>query len=325
MRWTEEEYKIFKQHYGKISCKEIYDHGLLPGRSVSSLYNKADELDLEGGFRRITHSFDQNFWKEPNPLNAYWAGVISADGCIVENRPNAFVLQLQVAIKDIDHLQRFQDAIKFTGKIRFYKKTCSLVENDTVSEMCYISVSRAALWANDLKNKWGIIPKKTFHIVPPNIEDIILKFCFLRGYLDGDGTITADYNKGYPLIRFTSCSETIVRWFETLFNEYFPDSLNGKGSSKPTNDYGNGNCYYYSVCGFRALKVVEILSRLPVPVMTRKWENPRILEIMESYKKRYPEQWARRLPIEDEIDAFLAFQPVPAGDGQIGGSAPISP
>jgi hypothetical protein len=307
--WTEQEDKIFREHYGKMSCKDIVSRGLLPGRSVSSLSNKANELALKGGFRKITHSFDEEFWRTPNHINAYWAGEISSDGCIMENRPGSYTVQLQVSTKDLEHLKKFKDAIQFSGPIRFYSKVCSLSLAKNTSEICYVSISRGALWANDLRNIWGIIPKKTYHIVPPKVDDNILKLCFVAGYLDGDGTITADYKKGRPLIRFTSCSRVIVDWFASLFNQLFPDNLKGQGASKSTDHAATHNCHYYSVSGFRALKIVDVMSRLPVPLMDRKWKNSRILAIMEDSKKRFPEAWSRRLPIEDEIDSYVASHP----------------
>jgi hypothetical protein len=306
IRWTKEEDETFKSYYGKISCEEICKRGLLPGRTPSALYNRADALKFKGGNRRILHSFDEQFWRIPSHINAYWAGEIAADGCIVHGHANTYTLHLQISVDDLEHLKKFKNAIGYTGDIKFYEKACSMSKNGAISHICYVSICRAAKWRQDLQDKWGITPRKTFNIIPPSLDNNVLRLCYLCGYLDGDGTITADYQKGFPLIRFTSCSAQILEWFQRVFDSLFPNTLLGPATSKSSPGRIKTHCNYYSISGFRAMKIFDIMSRLPVPKMDRKWKNPRILAILEDYKARFPAEWAQALPIESEISNYLS-------------------
>jgi hypothetical protein len=308
--WTTEEDIAFENIYGKISCEEICKRNLLPGRTQSALHNRANRLGLKNGNRKVLYSFNEKFWDVPNPINSYWSGELSADGCLQNNCRSIFVLSLQISINDLGHLKKFKNDIEYTGPITFDSRQSNLNPLKQLN-MCKVSLSRARVLVDVLRDTWGIIPRKTHHLAPPKLNSNILKLCFCRGFIDGDGTITADYTRNSPIIRFTSSALKILIWFKELFDNLFPASLIGHNGHEPTiKKYKN--CYYYSVSGGRCLKIVDIMSRLPTPVLDRKWNNPRFLAIMDRYKQKYPNVWAIRLPIEDEIDTFLSTYKSPS-------------
>lgn len=307
--WTEEEDAILSKHWGIITAKKIHEMGLLPNRTLTGIRSRAKSRKIKSPLRAITHTSDHAFWDNPNPTNAYWAGEMASDGCIMKlnGKSETYVLQLTISIRDIEHLAKFKEAVKYSGPIKTYFSTCSISSKNKFEkhELCYLRICQMRKCEKVLREKWGIVPRKTYRVAPPALTDNMLKLCYICGYLDGDGTISADYDKGFPYIGFCSCSYQILNWFQEVFDDLFPCMLRGIPTALPRPRDSSKNCYLYTVSGFRALKIIDILSRLPLPFLQRKWKNPRILAIAEDYKQRYPNEWSIRLPIEDEIDAFL--------------------
>lgn len=138
---------------------------------------------------------------------AYWLGFIFADGCI-GYKNNSF--ELSLALKDINHLQKFSKFMKFLKPIK------------TDSYRCRFMVSNKHLW-NTL-NSYGCTPRKSLTLKFPNkdifkSEDLIRHF--IRGYFDGDGCITFHKN----INSVTSICNVLGT---TDFLNKFEDSINFK-------------------------------------------------------------------------------------------------
>jgi hypothetical protein len=127
---------------------------------------------------------------------------------------------------------------------------------------------------------------------------------WIKGYVDGDGclSITNDHKVCMGII--SSCP-AILHWIKATIDPLFPTSYLDR-------EYSNVNknateSWQYNVAGYRAFRVIDILSRLPIPELARKWKRPRLLELMAEAKANpsFAEAWAIRLPIEDEIDNYL--------------------
>ena len=115
---------------------------------------------------------------------AYWLGFMYADGYITSlyNR-----IAITIARSDKDHLEKFKKAVSFTGNICDYKAT-GFDNNET-------DCSRLIMSSDKMKSdliKCGCVENKTFIIKFPS-NDIVpdnLIWHFIRGYFDGDGSIT---------------------------------------------------------------------------------------------------------------------------------------
>lgn len=104
----------------------------------------------------------------------YWLGFLMADGSIREHNGGISIC-LELAIKDIKHLEKFKSFIRVENKIEITKK----------GKACRIRVGNRELGLL-LKTK-GIIPSKTFKA--KLLDTSHLSFDFSRGYIDGDGSI----------------------------------------------------------------------------------------------------------------------------------------
>lgn len=129
------------------------------------------------------YSINDDFFSNISPLNSYWAGFIAADGNIYKNS-----LAIYISIKDKEHILRFMDDVKFTGKLREYT-----IYNKFV--MCGVSITSNKI-VNDLKTYFNIVPKKSLILTPPELTDRLCISNFIVGYIDGDGSI-GHYNNNY--------------------------------------------------------------------------------------------------------------------------------
>lgn len=148
------------------------------------------------------------------PEQAYWLGAMYSDGYIAKARyTNKF--GIGVAEKDREWLEKFKTFLGYNGNIGAYevgergykpgsKYVRLLVGNNKIVE--------------DLK-KWGVFEHKSklLSSLPniPHLDD------FIRGYIDGDGSLRKDY----PLFQISGTKEfllSIANYFDIDYRLY-PD------------------------------------------------------------------------------------------------------
>lgn len=112
---------------------------------------------------------------------AYWLGFLYADGCVKDSNGIELALQAQ----DVDHLDKFKKFLKWEGKIYFNKKSNS-----------YRIMFQDAIIAQSLIDL-GCFPRKSLTLKFPTEEQVPNNLIrhFIRGYFDGDGSISLNYSK----------------------------------------------------------------------------------------------------------------------------------
>lgn len=232
--WTEQEKQILKLNYAKVPMNELMY--LLPNRSISGIKSRASKLNIKkdgiyyGGWNKnfnlnlsltygtrqdvlITlekkdkespwyskrqHKINDYFFEKPTMENCYWAGFIAADGTI---NPNGVCLALQLS--DGIHLEKFKEAIGWSGEIDYKIKT----------NKARIYVSGVPLWLYDLDTIFNIKPFKSFTLEPPNLIEKEHILSYIVGYIDGDGSIFINKNNwGYYLCLQISGTKKILEW-----------------------------------------------------------------------------------------------------------------
>lgn len=124
-----------------------------------------------------------------NEEKAYWLGFIYADGCIVRS---GYTLTISINKKDEEHLQKLSDI--FNKPLRSFTQTCSLMNNTNVCEMVELYIYNKSMY-NDLL-ECGVVERKTYSettMILNNIPNNLIHH-FIRGYFDGDGTVTCQSN-----------------------------------------------------------------------------------------------------------------------------------
>lgn len=159
--------------------------------------------------------FQEN--KVTNELEAYLLGFFYADGCVSKYQNNAYrCFSVVLAQKDVDFLQWIADVInrdlgtsytlKYVASVKAYK--LSVYRKDFIQRIFTL----------------GIINNKTYEnnsYVFDNIPDN-LKRHFIRGYFDGDGSISFYKPKNRCIVSIVSLNHSLLKgihkWIYSLFN-----------------------------------------------------------------------------------------------------------
>ena len=165
---------------------------------------KTKEFDLQ------TNKYNKHFFETiDTEEKAYWLGFIAADGNICKRN-----FEIALAIKDKNHLVKFLEAIDGEEKIL----KCGF---NGKHERARVNIGNVKL-VEDLK-KQGIFERKSALLeFPKNIKKSLLRH-YLRGYFDGDGSISTNgVNKnGTPkyALNLVASKEFLVSWSKHLEEE----------------------------------------------------------------------------------------------------------
>jgi hypothetical protein len=169
--WNKEELKLLRENYKLKS--NIYD--FFPNRSISSINHKAARLGLQKIIRKSKYRVNHDFFKKWSPNMAYVLGWFFSDGN-VSSKENQ--INIHINRKDYAILEKIKAILSSNRPIGAY------------SNSSYLRINSKML-TNDLI-RLGCWPRKSLTLKFPCINDELLPH-FIRGYFDGDGSIT--FNK----------------------------------------------------------------------------------------------------------------------------------
>lgn len=152
------------------------------------------------------HTFDENYFESIDSEDkAYWLGFIFADGSVTYNQKSKEgkirnVLRMSLQYEDIGHLSKFANSIKlesyepkkFTTTVNgknYTYTTLSITSEKMVKDV----IDKGMIETNNIykQDKKELIRFPDETKVPKNL----LKH-FVRGYFDGDGSLTRSRHKG---------------------------------------------------------------------------------------------------------------------------------
>jgi hypothetical protein len=238
--------KMIQLYHDGVGTNEIAKR-LHLHRSTIQQWLKKSSIKLRK--RTPQHHYDVHFFSTYTPESCYWAGFIMADGCIRRT-----CLHIKLANKDREHLQKFLDCIHADYKIKG-------------KDYCTIDIS-GPWFLEDLKNKFGIVPRKTFIAKYPRIPSNMDKH-FIRGILDGDGCIT---KTTCPTINFTGTEELMT----SLTHKFNPLGIHLKSGNKyPPLQRKNKNIGQIHYSGKNAKRILDWLYHNSIPqlLLDRKYQR----------------------------------------------------
>lgn len=196
-KWSEDEIEILHNNYGKLSYKEILE--FLPGRTIYQIRNKAnyDGLCSKNNLRK--YSINKEYFSIPNEQNSYWAGFLAADGNISKDYKK---LSIGLQISDKDILDNFVKDLDYTNPTKVYKDRVSVTIN--CEEIC-----------RDLEKNFNIIPVKSKILNHPPLENERNIMAFIKGVIDGDGSICNDRIIIYG-------TKELLTWIKFYFDKWIP-------------------------------------------------------------------------------------------------------
>lgn len=155
---------------------------------------------------------------------AYFLGLMFADGNVSLDKKRSPMISISLKASDIKILQDFREILNMHSNLRYDKRK---------NKDCAILSFRSAHMAETL-SKYGIIPNKTYktkHL--PQISSEFLHH-FLRGLVDGDGSIYQEGKSKKYRIDYCSYHQSICEEFRELCNMFLI-----KKNTIKINNYGS--------------------------------------------------------------------------------------
>lgn len=181
MKQAYDDYMVKKIGLKAVCEKYGFKHGVLVR------YAKENNLPYKTN-RGAKYSFDREYFKNiDSEEKAYWLGFLYADGCVNTSdktctSPNR--LTINISHRDRIILEKFNQSINGNLEIFDYMPSEETYGNSMMSRLNVNSVE----FCEHLINH-GCIPNKTFELRMPNINEHLICH-FVRGFLDGDGSIS---------------------------------------------------------------------------------------------------------------------------------------
>lgn len=256
----EEKEKIIDLYESNVSIREI---ARKTGRDRAGISKMLESLGIKktkgNHYRKYFFDFDF-FEKIDSEKKAYWLGFLYADGCILSaGEYGEQCFKLQIAEQDKQSLIDFKEDIKSTYPIRedlsHYRK------NPNHQKMVLICQTKQKT-VDDLK-KLGCVENKSLILKFPNKNQVPEKYIydFIRGYFDGDGSISCDKNNHWTL-SFVGTKDFIEE-----LSKYFDG-----GSVFP--DVRKENSWYYGLGGnLQLIKAYHLLYDNSTRYMQRKFDK----------------------------------------------------
>lgn len=253
--WTPEEDALLISMYGKQHISDLLI--LLPNRTKSSVNYRARKLKIKANLA-ATHSkysHDRTYFAIPSLENSYYAGFITADGCVY---PPKNTLKITLNQIDEEFLLQMAAAMKYTGVLLHHAGGNYKKESNHVS----LAIYNASDLINDLKKNFNILQKKTLILDPPSLEGENA-LAFLSGYLDGDGSVFTS-TKGQLTMSFRG-TENVLRWIKSILDIHAPHEYRAHSEIRISNGH-----YQYKIRDSRARGALSLLSNLDIPRLKRK-------------------------------------------------------
>lgn len=183
-RLTPEQEKEIIEEYGKTTCYALAER-----------YNVSFQLILEtwhtAGLNNKPHKNYKYYYNEDYFSNimtdeqAYWVGFIMADGCISKRKNGQDTLSFTLSSIDENHIKKFRNSLESNKPISYYNRKSKKYSSFSIS---------SNKMSSDLQ-KIGVSYRKTYSVKFPNIPEKFF-IAYLRGYFDGDGSISHKIEKG---------------------------------------------------------------------------------------------------------------------------------
>ena len=178
---------LYKQGYSMAKLGKLWGCNPSTIKNILNAYGESGRTLSEARRNTLGYTISEDIFEEINtPEKAYWLGVMYSDGFITKTKyTNKF--GISVAEKDKVWLEKFKQFLNYNGEIHNYKVNDSGYKPGTPYVRLLIGNNKIVA---DLE-KWGVVEHKSKKL--DRLPDIQLKEDFIRGYIDGDGSLRKDF------------------------------------------------------------------------------------------------------------------------------------
>jgi len=164
------------------------------------------------------YSCQLDYFKEiDSEEKAYWLGFIYADGYVTEK-----CFGIALSIIDKDHLEKFLRCINSNDKVRIYNDNKGFSKKDG-------KIARIQIYNKSFREelmKHGVVYHKSNIKKPPKIKNDLIRH-FIRGYIDGNGSLYKSKNKfNYNYNYYLSIPTDTVGYIRYAGNIQFYNIMN---------------------------------------------------------------------------------------------------
>ena len=265
--YNQDDLKLYMQEYNNgLSLSKISEKYNL---NRHTLARNLKEANINITKRKYT--LNEDAFKQITSESAYWLGFIAADGCIsaTGSQTEPKVLTFNLNVRDKGHLEKFKKFVSSNAIIKEQPGTG--YGKGTI--IAHLEINSRKMVA-DLQ-ALGIEQHKSNILKPPLIEPEYHKD-WIRGYIDGDGSITILSNgKAQIAVEGTKEVLTFIKTFLT------PDQEKILGKRHLELNTNNYNLHYGGTN-----KIVELLHKIyddATIYLERKYQI--VLEIYSRFKK----------------------------------------
>lgn len=214
------------------------------------------------------HTHDRSFFATPNPESCYWAGFIAADGCVYP--PNGSI-RIGLSRKDHNHIEKFKSVVVSTSPVR-------KIITSNGYEASQIDIYGAYELQASLASTFSVTQSKSQTLKPPKLNDEDDVRHFIRGYMDGDGSISFNGSgrNNHWKVSFLGTLK-MLEWIK--YNIQFYVNNTGNPSVSPCR-----NIYQLIFGCYQVKKILNWLyvDSTPNTRLDRKYQKYR--EVLEFYK-----------------------------------------
>lgn len=172
-------------NYSKMTYKEIANSLNLTESQIKHRIQR--HLKIKPS-KRKKHFHNEVFFNEESANKFYVLGLISADGNLFDdNCKNRYKVSVSLHVQDIELLNKINEIVCKT----------KIVYTRTTSKQSELVIYNKSIY-NKIKS-YGICERKSLNLDFPNIPKEFEKD-FIRGYFDGDGSISVGKMKNYSKV-----------------------------------------------------------------------------------------------------------------------------
>ena len=206
------------------------------------------------------YNVNDDYFKVQSHNMAYILGFLASDGGVSKNS-NHFSIDIQQADEEI--LYKIKEELNYEGPIEHYTNNSGYKYSRL--RVCSYTIKQ------DLAH-YGIIPHKTFTLVPPTFLDEKYFISYIRGYFDGDGCIWTNYKKYKYNWYICGARKEVIEWMrQVLLNKY--GIITSLSTSTTTLSQGD---HFYSMQVYKKETILKLFEILYIPnsiYMERKYQT----------------------------------------------------
>lgn len=178
--------------------------------NISSHFRRQKFRETNPRVRRRLYTLDETYFDTLTPNSAYFLGLLYADGC---HTPSAYAINLTLAEPDKEILEKLNAELKTNRPLR-HRVTTRKRRN---SDICCYDLFELNINSKKISTRLlelGLVQAKSLVLVYPDWLPEDLHRHFIRGYTDGDGSLTP--NQLCITGTFAFCTKLAQIFEETL-------------------------------------------------------------------------------------------------------------